>query len=202
MSKAHTIHQVYLANSLPHLTLDDMLATQGLSHSKYRRWLKENDKPLYPLTEGLCQEVLAVCSHSRQQLSAQFNLDMREVDACLYADSPGRGLDPMKKERAALLRRSGCTEFDIISRNLPPDMEVLSLEITERRSRGDSVAYLAQLYNYTVGRISQLDKSSSKKPRLTPQAKEEIKVSTATAATLAKKYNTTINTIYVIKRAK
>ena len=203
MSKAHTTYSVYSANSLPHLTLDDMLAIQDLTHKKYRRWLKDNDKPLYPLTASLMEEVEA-CSDtmSRHDLSKQFHLGLLDVNKCLYATCERAGWSIVQKERAAQMRQTGNTELDISHANLPVDMEILSLEITARRKKGESITTLAELYGYSNGRISQLDKSSASKPRLTKEAKEAIRASTESAVALAKKYNTTVNTIYVTRREK
>jgi hypothetical protein len=122
-----------------------------------------------------------------------------DINTCLYATGSTQ-YTRAKKERAAMLRATGTTELDLLNASLPPDMAKLSLEITARRERGDSVQYLAELYGYTVGRISQLNTGATKKPRLTKQVKEAIRQSDKPASELAKQYNTTINTIYVLRR--
>lgn len=192
---------LYTSNALPNLTLDEMLVIEGLSHRKYRDWLKLNDKPLYSLTRGL-QDELNNSSNSRTELSKLYYLTHLEVNACIYGTKASLH-NLLKKERANQLRNSGSTELDLLNEDLPIDTELLSKEITARRKNKESIAYLATLYGYTTSRISQLDNNAATRPpRLTPQQKEEIRLSDASAQELAKRYNTTVNTIYVTRREK
>lgn len=200
MSKAQTVFTMYTANTLPHLTIDDMLAATGLSHQRYRNWLKDNNKPLYAPTPGLSKEVVDL-DESRVALRQQYHLSTMELNACLYSSTAAVN-HMMKKERAALLRKHGATELDILNEGLPTDTTSLSKEITARRKDGESVQWLAELYGYTTGRISQLDKNTKRKNRLSPKEKEEIRASSESPAALAKRYQTTINTIYVTRREK
>lgn len=195
MNIAHHIHQMYLTNSLPSLTLDDMLDSQGLTHLKYRNWLKNNGHPLYEPTIGLRTE-LESYGFTRTEAASKYHMTLLEVNTCIY----GRANTVLKRERAAQLTAAGATQLDLISEGLSPNIELLKLEISARREAGESTAYLAQLYGYTKSRISQLSLNKPTKKCLSPEDKLAIKQSTKTAAQLAKQYNTTVNTIYVTRR--
>lgn len=85
----------------PRLTIDDVLSAKSMKHREYRRWLAKNDLPLYTVTPGLAAEVFYSSSrYNKKQLGWRFNLDMMEVNKCLYTDVETKidNLDGIKED--------------------------------------------------------------------------------------------------------
>lgn len=195
------VHKIITNKELPYLSLDEILVLQHISHKKYRRWLKKQSEPLPAVTPGLAEEVSEEFKGSRTDVAKLFNLTYLEVNQCLYR-TKATNLRQVKRDKAQLLRSQGYTELDIHNLSLPMDLEVLSAEITAKRAAGTSLAVLSLQYGMLKSRVSQLDKGSKTKKRLTKEQKQEIKGSTQPAQALAKKYGCTVNTIYVTQREK
>jgi len=177
-----------------------MLVIEGLTHKQYRTWLAQNDLPLYHPSPGLQQE-LVMSDATRSNLAETYHLTTLELNNCLYGTKKSHNTS-LKRERAAQLHNAGGTQLQVLNENLPPNIAVLSEEITARRADGDSVAYLAELYGYHPSRISQLDTGAKHKGRLTKEDKSSIQQSQKPVKELAKQYNVTLNTIYVVRREK
>ena len=194
------VYNLYVTGAMVQLTLDDIIITTGTSHQKLRRYCKEQGLEQLPITPGLMQEVKHADEGSRTDLAKQFNLSLLEVNICLYS-SKLRVSSCAKAAKAAALRKANATEADLIAVGLPTDPDLLAAEITAHRKDGKSLKDLSAMYSLHTSRISQLDRSAAKKPRLTPEQVKDIKTNTAlTVAELAKKHNTTRNTVYVLKR--
>lgn len=203
MDKAKTLLALYNSKALPNLDIDDMLVIGGKTHRWYREYLHSIGAPLYAVTRGLQEEVATGYTGGRQLLAKRYHLTVLEVNYCIYGTRTSIST-LMKRERAKQLRLFGCTELQLIEEGLPPDISLLSAEITAKRDDGIGVQELAEEYGYTIGRISQLDTGSSKKKRLSKDEKEAIRVNAhgLAASVLAKLYGVTVNTIYVVQREK
>jgi len=47
-----------LHSKLQHMTLDELLISQDVSHQDYRRWLNRSGYELYPMTKGMYEEAI------------------------------------------------------------------------------------------------------------------------------------------------
>lgn len=175
--------------STSYIDLDEALDRYGISHLEFRTQAHKLGVENIPVTEGLRLEVRNM---TRAEISRKYRMTIAEVDSLLYKD--------IKSSQAQYLRKQGVSELIIYQETGEYDTDRLAKELQEKRDNGARVIDLADEYQMSHSRVSQLTNSSRRYKRLTQEERAAIKQSQLSPQQLAKQYDIGLNTVYVIKR--
>jgi len=159
------------------LTLDELLTSLKITHQEYRTWLANNNKEMAPPTPGLVTEVVTA-AWSKRKSCKKFQLSTTLYDTLMTDPDYTHGMNGDAKAEMRRLRQQGVKAVDI-----------------------------ATQFNVTESRVYQVTRGT-KGPRKSRQGMTfQDKLTMAhekragtTVDALAKKYQVSVNTIYVYLR--
>lgn len=198
------LYDLYENHLTPQQTIDIVVDGANVSHKDFRQWCRDNKKPLPSPTPGLALEIaIEAPDLPSGQLCKLYNLTMHELRHCqnndCFNDISSLSL------KLTELREQGISELEIGRKFglVARDTELLANELTTLIDNGDKQSYLAELYELSPSRVSQLYRGPKRKRTdLTVDQKANIRSRRQESApSLAKEFGVTRNTIYVIWRS-